>query len=261
MPASGRPRPSAAGSATTISVGASARGWKGGGRLPLARQPAGASSQFAFIAVDGAARRTIFWHRGSARPLAAEELPAELLQGARLLHLDGLQAEASLAAAARAREARVTTVLDGGSWRPGTAQLLPLIDHAVVSERFARQLAGAAPPQTVLQRLLGFGVRAATVTLGPRGSWSRTADGAPFFQPAFAVNPVDTTGCGDVFHGGYLFGLLRGLALPRTVRFAAACAALKTRALGGRTAIPTLAEVEALLAAQTDRRYAKFEEG
>ena len=73
------------------------------------------------------------------------------------------------------------------------------------------------------------------------------ADGHVFRQSAFKVDAVDTTGCGDVFHGGYSFGLLQGWPLPRTVRFAAACAALKTRALGGRTAIPTLHEVDSFL--------------
>jgi ribokinase len=61
------------------------------------------------------------------------------------------------------------------------------------------------------------------------------------------MDVVDTTGCGDVFHGGYIYGLLQGWDIRQTVRFAAACAALKTRAIGGRTAIPDLPEVEAFL--------------
>lgn len=214
------------------------------------RFDAGASSQFAFIAVDGVARRTIFWHRGNARPLGAAELPPALLSGVRVLHLDGLQAEAALAAARRAREAEVTTVLDGGTWREGTRELLPYIDHLVVSERFARQVVSDGPATGALDPLLDFGPRAVTVTLGAAGSVSRDQRGATYHQAAFAVPAVDTTGCGDVFHGGYIYGLLQDWPLPRTLRFAAACAALKTRALGGRTAIPTLGEVEALLAAQ-----------
>jgi ribokinase len=208
----------------------------------------GASSQFAFIAVDGGARRSIFWNRGSARPLAADEIPAGLLAGARILLLDGLQAEASLAAAQTARAQGVLTVLDGGTWRDGTAELLPWVDHLVVSERFGRQIAGGNP-EGALEPLLTYGAQAVTVTLGARGSVTLDRDRQLFVQPAFKVAAVDTTGCGDVFHGGYLFGLLKGWPLPRTLRFAAACAALKTRALGGRTAIPTLAEIDTFLAA------------
>ncbi len=203
----------------------------------------GRSSQFAFIAVAGDGKRTIFWHRGSARPLAAEEVDPLFVRSCRVLHLDGLHLDSALAAARIARSAGVVTVLDGGTLREGAEALLPLIDHLVVSEKFARQLAGCLQPRDVPARLLAYGAKAATVTLGEGGSWSQIPGAAAFHQPAFAVSAVDTTGCGDVFHGGYIFGLLRGWDLPRTVRFAAACAALKTRALGGRTAIPTLPEV------------------
>jgi ribokinase len=76
--------------------------------------------------------------------------------------------------------------------------------------------------------------------------------GSVFHQQAFKMDAVDTTGCGDVFHGGYIYGLLQNWEIKQTVRFAAACAALKTRALGGRTAIPDLPEVEIFLRAHAD---------
>jgi ribokinase len=142
----------------------------------------------------------------------------------------------------------VTTVLDGGTFRSGTADLLPLIDHLVVSEKFALQAGGGNEPRRALEKLLRHGAQAVTVTVGERGSHTLSREGEEFHQQAFPMDAVDTTGCGDVFHGGYIYGLLQGWELRRTVRFAAACAALKTRALGGRTAIPTLAEVEAFLA-------------
>lgn len=212
------------------------------------RTDAGATSQFAFIVVEqGSGRRNIFWTRGSARPLAAEEIDAEPIASCRVLHLDGLHLEAALAAAAIARRHGATTVLDGGTLRPGVERLLPLIDHPVVSEGFAAQL-DPRDRRAALRQLLAHGAVAATVTRGARGSHTLTRAGDYFHTPAFPAPVVDTTGCGDVFHGGYIYGLLQGWPPRRTVRFAAACAALKTRSLGGRTAIPTLAEVEALLA-------------
>ena len=216
----------------------------------------GRTSQFAFIAVEkGSGLRNIFWTRGSARPLSFSEIDPVPIRGCRILHLDGLQREASFAAARIAREAGVTTVLDGGSLRNGTTDLLPLIDHLVVSEKFALQAAGGSEPRRALEKLLSHGARAVTVTVGERGSHTLSREGEEFHQRAFPVNAVDTTGCGDVFHGGYIYGVLQGWELQRTVRFAAACAALKTRALGGRTAIPTLSEVEAFLAnGGSDRR-------
>jgi sugar/nucleoside kinase (ribokinase family) len=66
-------------------------------------------------------------------------------------------------------------------------------------------------------------------------------------QPAFPVAVVDTTGCGDVFHGAYAAGLVRGLGVMERVRLAAAAAALKATRPGGQAGAPTLAEVEQFL--------------
>lgn len=230
----------------TIRAGLEAEGVDTRGLL---LDPAG-SSQFACITVQPSlGQRNIFWTRGSAAPLSASEIPTNDITSARLLHLDGLQLEASLAAAKLARCRGVTTVLDGGTLRPGMEKLLPLIDHLVVSERFVRQFAPESALAAALGRLLAWGAKAAVITLGDRGCLGRSADGPLLHQPAFPVPVLDTTGCGDVFHGGYLFGLLQGWELAERLRFASACAALKTRALGGRTAIPHLDQVTAWLAA------------
>ena len=211
------------------------------------------SSQVAFVAVDAQGHRNIFWHRGTAHLLFTERLPGLLRDSARILHLDGLHLESAIAAAKLARRQAVTTVLDGGTLRPGSEELLPFIDHLVVSEKFARQLLGRDDPEAAIQGLLGYGAVEVTVTMGRSGSLSMGKGLTPIFQPAFAVGAIDTTGCGDVFHGGYIYGLLQNWPLERTVRFAAACAALKARALGGRTAIPTLPEVESFLSSQDEQ--------
>ncbi len=66
-------------------------------------------------------------------------------------------------------------------------------------------------------------------------------------QPAFPVEVVDTTGCGDVFHGAYASALAEGLDLPVRVRLAAAAAALKATQPGGQAGIPSRGKVEAFL--------------
>jgi ribokinase len=206
----------------------------------------GSASQIAFIAVDDAGHRNIFWHRGDVSPTIPDSLADLLPDGARILHLDGLHLDVAVAAAELARTRDVTTVLDAGTLRPGMTSLLPLIDHLVVSARFARQIL-PGEDAAALSHLAGYGARAVTITGGKSGSLSMGADGRIFHQPAFTVDVVDTTGCGDVFHGGYIYGLLQEWSLPEIVRFAAACAALKTRAMGGRTAIPRLLEVQDFL--------------
>ena len=85
------------------------------------------------------------------------------------------------------------------------------------------------------------------MTCGAAGSWYRDEAGPPRHQPAFPVSVVDTTGCGDVFHGAYAAALARGLDLAARVRFAAAAAALKATRAGGQAGIPTRAATEAFL--------------
>lgn len=217
----------------------------------LAKDP-GCSSQAAFIAVDGEGHRNIFWHRGSAVPDVTNLYDTLLSRAVRVLHLDGLHLMPALTAAKIARSMNVVTVLDAGTMRPGLERLLPLIDHLVVSENFARQIFGRHDPEASLRFLAGYGAAGVTITCGESGSVSIDNTGAVFYQKAFVMDVVDTTGCGDVFHGGYIYGLLQGWEIRQTVRFAAACAALKTRALGGRTAIADLPEVEALLRTRSD---------
>ena len=217
----------------------------------LAKDP-GCSSQAAFIAVDGEGHRNIFWHRGSAVPDVTNLYDTLLSRAVRVLHLDGLHLMPALTAAKIARSMNVVTVLDAGTMRPGLERLLPLIDHLVVSENFARQIFGRHDPEASLRFLAGYGAAGVTITCGESGSVSIDNTGAVFYQKAFVMDVVDTTGCGDVFHGGYIYGLLQGWDIRQTVRFAAACAALKTRALGGRTAIADLPEVEALLRSRSE---------
>lgn len=215
----------------------------------------GATSQFSFIAVGQRhASRNIFCHRGSTVPFDEGEFPAGALREGRILHLDGSHPYAAVAAARSARQAGMVVVLDGGSWRPELKPLLPYIDHLVVSEAFAGAFCPGCSPQQTLELLMVYGAQAVTVTLGSKGSWTLSRIGKMFHQPAFDVAVVDTTGCGDVFHGGYIYGLLQCWPLDRVIRFAAACAAIKATSLGGRSAIPELATVNMFLADASRRQ-------
>jgi ribokinase len=86
-------------------------------------------------------------------------------------------------------------------------------------------------------------------TEGAEGSYTVTRE-AEFHTPAFQVDVVDTTGAGDTFHGAYLVGLARGWSPERCASFSSAVAALHCTVLGNRKGIPSMDEVEALMAAQ-----------
>jgi len=57
-------------------------------------------------------------------------------------------------------------------------------------------------------------------------------------KPAYPVAAVDTTGCGDIFHAGFIYGVLKGWPLERSLDFAAWSAAQAALSLGGRAGIP-----------------------
>ncbi len=198
----------------------------------------GGKSQTAFIVANKTnAKRTIFWQQATVRPLAPKEISKKQIQRSDLLLIDGLMREASLHAAAIAREASVPVMIDAGSLRDHTVELLKLSDYIVCSENFSREF--AVTPRETVKELLKFMPRAITITLGDKGSIS-CFNGEIFKSPAFKVKAVDTTGAGDVFHGGYIYGILQGWPIEKTVEFASAFAALKCQKPGGRSGIPTL---------------------
>jgi ribokinase len=211
-------------------------------------------SQVAFIAVEkSSGKRTIFWQRPSGKAFMPTELPDDFLDKADFLLVDGLMSEVSIHAAESANKQTVPVMLDAGRIRSGTLELAALCDYVVGSEEFARELAAGADrfdPEKAIVKMKSFEAKAATVTLGEMGSVSTLGDDV-FYSPAFKVDVVDTTGAGDVFHGGYIYGLLQGWEIKEVLRFASAFAALKCRKPGGRAGIPSLKEVENLLKSST----------
>jgi sulfofructose kinase len=208
------------------------------------------SSQFSFILVNPhRSSRTIHWTRSTGAPLEPLELPVKLLSQAKVLHLAGLEAESSLAAARIAKEAGVKVVLDIGTLRDHTLELIGFGDHVIASEIFKETFAPGAEIEEAVRRLHGLGPEAAVITLGRAGSVG-TQGREIFHQPAFPVRALDTTGAGDAYHGGYIQALLEGSDLEERMRFASAVAALGCTALGGRTGLPTRAGVDEFLAAQ-----------
>lgn len=208
------------------------------------------SSQTAFIAVEKrSGRRTIFWKRPSGIPLNPEEIPGNFLDNGDFLLLDGLMTEGSIYAVKKAGEKNIPVMLDAGSVREGTIELASMCDYVVASEEFGRDLIKSTvsfKPEEALLYMKSFGAKACTITLGEKGSITLSGDEI-FHIPAFKVNVVDTTGAGDVFHGGYIYGLLQKWNIKDVVRFATAFASLKCRKLGGRAGIPSLEETEALI--------------
>jgi len=208
----------------------------------------GYTSQFAFIAVTGkSGKRTVFWHRGSVPHLKRADVDIRRFPKARVLHLDGLMIEASTEAARQAKDLGMTVVMDAGTLREGTKELVSLVDILIASETFATPLVGSGVPhETALQALQGLCTGQVVITLGAKGSIG-LSDHGMVHQEAFTVTAVDTTGAGDVYHGAYIYGVLQGWEMRECMRFASAAAALNCKEIGAQTDILNLNGIHYLM--------------
>jgi len=204
----------------------------------------GYTSQFAFIAITESGNRTIFWHRGSVPHLKPGDVNLSPFSNAKILHIDSLMIEAAQEAAQQAKNMGLTIVMDAGTMREGSQELISMVDVLIASEGFAEPLVGeAAPPEKALEVLRALGPKEVIITLGSKGSIGLSGKKINF-QKAFPIDAVDTTGAGDVYHGAYIYGMLQKWNMQKCMRFASAASALKCRHIGARKGIPHLEEIK-----------------
>lgn len=160
--------------------------------------------------------------------------------------------EAALHGLQMARGAGVTTILNPAPAAELPEGMLALCDYATPNESEAEALTGIAV-ETVddairaAEALRAQGVGTAIITLGENGALFH--DGTPLHVPAMSAGPVvETTGAGDAFNGGFATALARGDDPRAAVRFGCATAAISVTRPGTAPSMPTLAEVQALLA-------------
>jgi sulfofructose kinase len=217
----------------------------------------GCASQQAIILIDDAGERTVLWKRDNGLTLRPEELRREWITEARALHVDGHDTAAAAVAAGWARAAGVLVIADLDDLYPGVEALLGNIDYLITSRDIPGRLVGETELRQSLPALRSrYGCRLSAATLGQDGvlAW----DGTKFhYAPAFRVQPLDTTGAGDIFHAGFIYGLLQGWPLPRQLDFACAAAALNCTAAGARGGIQCVEAIETLIA--TGARHAPAE--
>lgn len=202
----------------------------------------------AFIIVDrDTGKRTVILDRTESSVFSPDELDISFIRKADYLLLDGREPDAAITAAMLVKKAGGEVILDAGSPRKNIADLLAYVDHLVVSNRFSIDFTQEVDPGKAALELAHMGFKSVVITSGLKGCVGATPDGDLIEQDAFEVDTVDTTGAGDVFHGAYVYGLIKKWALQQILEFASAAAALKCTRLGGRRGIPELKEVEALV--------------
>jgi sulfofructose kinase len=206
-----------------------------------------ASNQFATIIVDGTSGdRTILWDRDDQLMYHDGELKKGDVCSGKVLLLDGHDIRAALQCARWARGEHIPVVLDVDKVESLTPELIKDIDFVVTGSRFPTLFTGISDREKAFLELQKHISGFLCTTLGSEGAMA-LVEGEILYVKGFKTDVVDTTGAGDVFHAGFIYGLLQNWDLENILEFANAVAALKCRELGGRKGIPTLEEVQALL--------------
>lgn len=199
--------------------------------------------------------RTILYDLTGADGADPRRPARSVIESARVLLVDRWGMAGMLRAARIARRAGVPVVGDLETFEvPGFDELLALADHLIVPEAFVRNYCRSQSLAGGVRELWRDDRQVVIVTCGRNGCLVLDrAKATPVPVPAFAVPVVDTTGCGDVFHGAYAAALARGLPLAERVDVATAAAALKATRPGGQSGIPRWAELQRFLQSKPKR--------
>ena len=211
------------------------------------------------VSISSSEDRALVTFLGAIAELSEQDIPERLLKEFDHLHVSSYYLQRGLRPGcrqlfARARHMGLTTSLDPGydpfeSWGQDLEATLEMTDLFFPNEVEALSLTGTKTAEESL-RALANDRMLTVVKLGKDGCLAMR-DGHPLHQPAFPVEPVDTTGAGDSFNAGFLHAWLQRLSLPECLRFAAACGALSTLKPGGTEGQPDQRQLEAFLSKQT----------
>ncbi len=199
--------------------------------------------------------RAMLTYAGTIALLRAEDVADDDLRAARHVHVTTVFLQTGLLSGTadlmrRAREQGCTTSLDTGwdpeeRWNGHLQRALQETDVLLPNEVEAPCIAGAETPEAAME-ILAERIPMVVVKLGARGAIA-AAGPTRAACPAYPVQPLDTTGAGDSFDAGFIYGYLNEWSLDRSLRLGCACGALSTRAAGGTTSQPTLPEALALM--------------
>lgn len=215
----------------------------------IRRQPGARPTHSTIIVERSTGRRTILYCGiGAVSPDIRDF--SEAIPSCRVLFLDNTITPFAFDAVALAHAHGIPVVVDLERTPDGAAMRLgEQVDHLIVGSVFAAKLTGKSEPVEMVRALHRPTHSACIVTVGEHGCWYATADSGDQvrYWPAYSITAVDTTGCGDVFHGAYAATIARGGSIERAIAVATATAGVKATKPGGRQGIPDLATVEQLI--------------
>nr|WP_314069784.1 PfkB family carbohydrate kinase [uncultured Roseococcus sp.] len=196
------------------------------------RQIAGARSPVSAVLVDRYGERAIMGYRGDGLGTDPSWLPLGMLAEAKALLCDPRWPEGAHVALEEAEKRDIPTVLDGE--RSETRLLLdlvPRVRYAIFSvPGLTNYGSGARPPDALRKAVSEGATRMAAVTRGEKSTlWILRGEDTIRETPIFRIEPRDTTGAGDVFHGAFALAMAEGMEMEQAIRFSSAAGALRAR--------------------------------
>jgi len=181
--------------------------------------------------VDAEGLRSVVSANTSGRTIPVAVVDRARVAGATIMMVDGHAMQACQVGAEAAKAAGVTVIFDGGSWKLGTEVLLKSVDVAICSADFLPP--GCSVESDVVEYLVAAGAQEIAIThgAGPIHYVSKSDLGVIEVP---AVEAVDTTGAGDIFHGAFCFYHATGCAFDEALRKAANIASESCRYWGTR---------------------------
>ena len=199
-----------------------------------------------WLAMDNATRTCVF-DKGNLPPLQLDGEAIHAIAQADILMIDGNEMDAAEDACLAAREHNTKVLYDCGGLYPGVERLLKLTDVMIPSEEFSLGHTGCKTVEEAATKLYElYHPEVVVITCGKEGGI--IYDGMELKRyPAFLVDAVDTNGSGDVFHGAFAAGMVKGYDYKKCCVFASAVSALKCTGVGARESVPDEASVYAFL--------------
>lgn len=207
-----------------------------------------AAPYHSFIAIDSQGGRTVFYDASRFKPVTTKDVPASLIQSAKLILLDHVMDPALTEIAEKIKSLGVPMLGDIEGQTDSALRLADMVDHLIVPRDFALWASGANSIMEACAYLAQTKRCTTIITCGPDGCYYHDAANKKILHaPAFQIESFDTNGCGDTFHGAFALAITHSFSQEEAILFASAAAALKAFGKNGKlrgwAALPTLDDV------------------
>ncbi len=187
--------------------------------------------------------RTVFYNLNHYQYLSSIDIPDQLSKKTKSILIDSYDPQGTLPLLEAAHRENIPSVLDLESGDPEILRkMISLGSDVILPYQAALKLTEKKNPIDAFKTLRQWTSATILITNGAHGSWAYTDSGI-IHQPIFNFPVIDTTGCGDSYHGAYAFALIQDWPLPIRMEFAAWIAAIVAGFIGGRGDLPTLEKI------------------